>query len=166
MQSFLYDLKHAFRLLRRAPLFALLVVATLAVAIGANTAIFSVVNAVLLRSLPYAQPERLMMLYEGIGSMEPFGFSAPDLVAFRDRARSYDGLAAFRSVEFELSGVDHPERIQVARISASLMDVLGVAPALGRTFSNDEDTGRQPVAILSAAPSRCCCSSPAPISPA
>jgi putative ABC transport system permease protein len=149
MQSLIYDLRHAFRMLRRAPLFSALVVATLALGIGANTAIFSVVNAVLLRSLPYAQPDRLVILFEGIGAMQPFGFSAPDLVAFRERARSYEGLAAFRSVEFELSGVDQPERIAAARISASLMDVLGVAPSLGRAFTDTEDTGRQPVAILS-----------------
>ena len=108
MQSLLYDVRHAFRMLRRAPLFTALVIGTLALAIGSNTAIFSVVNAVLLRSLPYAQPQRLVMLYEALGSMPPFGFSAPDLMAFRERARSYDGLAAFRSVEFELSGVDQP----------------------------------------------------------
>ena len=75
---------------------------------------------------------------KAIGTMpQPFGFSAPDLVAFRERARSYDGLAAFRNVEFELSGVDQPERIDAAKISASLMDVLGVAagarPAVHRT---------------------------------
>jgi predicted permease len=150
MQSLLYDLRHALRLLGRAPLFGVLVVATLALAIGANTAMFSVVNAVLLRSLPYAQPERVVMLYEGFASRaEPFGFSAPDLMAFRDRARSYAGIGAFRSVEFELSGVDQPERVPAARISASLLDVLGVAPAFGRGFTAEEDTGRQPVAILS-----------------
>jgi putative ABC transport system permease protein len=149
MQSILYDVRHAFRGLRRAPLLSALVIATLALAIGANTAIFSVVNGVLLRSLPYSQPDRLIVLYEGIREVKmPFGFSAPDLVAFRDRARSYDTLAAFRSVEYELSGVDQPERVSAARISASLMDVLGVPPALGRSFTADEDTGRQPVAIL------------------
>jgi len=149
MQSLIADLRHAIRMLRRAPLFSVLIVATLALAIGANTAIFSVVDAVLLRSLPYAQPERLVTIYEGIGSTMTAGFSAPDLMAFRDRVRSYDGLAAFRNAEFELSGVDQPERIHVARISASLMDVLGVAPALGRAFTNAEDTGGQLVAILS-----------------
>jgi putative ABC transport system permease protein len=149
MQSLLYDLRHAFRLLRRAPLFSALVVATLALAIGANTAIFSVVNTVLLRSLPYAEPDRLVLVYEGIGSHSQIGFSAPDLVAFRERTRSYDGSAAYRSVEFELSGIDQPERVSAARISPSLMDVLGVSPALGRTFTAEEDTGRQPVAILS-----------------
>ena len=90
MQSLRYDLLHAIRQLSRAPLFSALVIATLALAIGANTAIFSVVNAVLMRSLPYAEPERLVMLYEGVGTRleRPFGFSAPDLVAFRERSKS------------------------------------------------------------------------------
>jgi predicted permease len=148
MHSLLYDVRHAFRVFVRAPFFSALVVATLALAIGANTAIFSVVNGVLLRALPYDHPDRLVLLYEAIGSMKPFGFSPPDVVAFRERARSYDGLAAFRSVEFELSGIDRPERIDAAKISASLMDVLGARPALGRTFTAEEDAGRQPVAIL------------------
>jgi putative ABC transport system permease protein len=107
MQSLLYDVRHALRLFVRALLFSALVIATLALAIGANTAIFSVVNGVLLRALPYDAPDRLVLLYEGISSQtRPFGFSAPDLVAFRDRARSYEGLAAYRSIEVELSGVD------------------------------------------------------------
>src|SRR4051794_12969606 len=150
MQSLLYDVRHAARLLRRAPLFAALVVATLALAIGANTAIFSVVNALVLRPLPYPQADRLMVLYEGIASLPtPFGFSPPDIAAFAERAHDYEKLGAFRTAEFELSGVQQPERIPAARISASLLDVLGVAPALGRNFTAAEDTGRQPVALLS-----------------
>ena len=150
MRSILHDVRHAFRLLRRAPLFSALVITTLALAVGANTAIFSVINGVLLRPLPYADPDRLVILYERVGSFtEPFGFSAPDFAAFQQRARSYESLAAFRSVEVELSGVEQPERIAAARVSASLMDVLGVAPALGRGFTPAEDTGREPVAILS-----------------
>jgi putative ABC transport system permease protein len=149
MQSLLYDLRYGVRHLSRAPLFSALVIATLALAIGANTAIFSVVNGVLLRALPYSQPDRLVLLYEGLGTPRPFGFSAPDLVGFRERARSYDGLAAYRNGEFELSGVDQPERINAVKVSASLMDVLGVPPALGRPFTNEQDTGRQPAAILS-----------------
>jgi len=150
MQSVFYDIRYALRLLRRSPLFSALAIVTLALAIGANTAIFSVVNGVLLRALPYTEPGRLVLLYEGVSTVKrPFGFSAPDFAGFVERARSYQGLAAFRSVEYELSGVDQPERINAARISASLMDVLGVGPALGRPFTAEEDTGRQPVAILS-----------------
>ena len=150
MRSLLLDLRHAFRLLRRAPLFSALVIVTLALAIGANTAIFSVVNGVLLRPFPYPEPDRLVLMYENIGAGAPtFGFSPPDFTALRERARSFDGLAAFRTAEFELSGVDQPERVPAARISAELMEVLRVPPALGRSFTRAEDTGRQPVAILS-----------------
>ena len=149
MQSILHDLRYSVRLIARAPLFSVLVIATLALAIGANTAIFSVVNGVLLRSLPIREVRAARAAVQGVTAQRMFGFSAPDFVAFRERARSYDGLAAYRTVEFELSGVTTPERIKAARISASLSDVLGVPPALGRAFTSEEDTGRQPVAILS-----------------
>ena len=147
MRSLLYDLRHSGRQLAHAPLFSVLVIATLALAIGANTAIFSVVNGVLLRALPYPEPERLVLLHEGFGEMR-FGFSPPDFVGFRERTRSYTGLAAYRTAEFELSGVDVPERITAAMISRSLMEVLGTPPAIGRAFTEAEDTGRQPAAIL------------------
>jgi putative ABC transport system permease protein len=149
MPSLHHDLRYSVRLIARAPLFSVLVIGTLALAIGANTAIFSVVNGVLLRSLPFDKPDGLVLLYKGAAGQRMFGFSAPDFVAFAQRARSYDGLAAYRTVEFELSGVAAPERIKAARISASLLDVLGVPPALGRAFTSEEDSGRQPVAILS-----------------
>jgi putative ABC transport system permease protein len=149
MQSILYDLRYSLRLIARAPLFSVLVIVTLALAIGANTAIFSVVNGVLLRSLPFESPDRLVLMYKGVVAQQMLGFSAPDFVAFRERARGYQGVAAYRTVDFELSGVATPERIKVARISASLLDVLGVQPALGRAFTSEEDAGRQPVAILS-----------------
>ena len=150
MQSIVHDVREGLRLLRRAPLFSALVVITLALAIGANATIFNVVNAVLLRALPYPDPSRLVLLYEGTASSaHPFGFSAPDFVAFRDGTRSFTNVAAFRSTEYELSGLDQPERVPAARISAPLFDVLGVPLALGRPFTDKEDAGRQPVVILS-----------------
>ena len=150
MQSIVHDVREGLRLLRRAPLFSALVVTTLALAIGANATIFNVVNAVLLRALPYPDPSRLVLLYEGTASSaHPFGFSAPDFVAFRDGTRSFTNVAAFRSTEYELSGLDQPERVPAARISAPLFDVLGVPLALGRPFTDKEDAGRQPVVILS-----------------
>jgi putative ABC transport system permease protein len=149
MQSILHDVRYSIRLIGRAPLFSVLVITTLALAIGANTAIFSVVNGVLIRALPFDSPDRLVLLYKGVTAQQMLGFSAPDFVAFRERARSYDGLAAYRTVEFELSGVDTPERVTGAKISATLMDVLGTPPALGRAFTSEEDSGRQPAAILS-----------------
>jgi len=149
MQSLVYDVRHAARALSRAPLFSLTVCATLALAIGANTAIFSIVNGVLLRALPYPQPDRLVLLYLTPPEPRAFGFSPADVTAFEERTKSFSGLAVFRCVEYELSGVDQPERISAARVSASLFDVLGVTPARGRAFTAEEDTGRRPVAILS-----------------
>jgi putative ABC transport system permease protein len=149
MQSLVYDVRHAARALFRSPLFSVTVCATLALAIGANTAIFNVVNGVLLRALPYPEPDRLVLLYLTPPDPRPFGFSPPDITAFEERTKSFSGLAAFRTVEYELSGVDEPERIRAARVSASLFDVLGVAPARGRAFTTEEDEGRRPVAILS-----------------
>ena len=130
MNKLLQDVKYGVRVIRRAPVFSTVVVLTLALAIGATTAVFSVVDAALLRALPYREPERLVFVYEAIGTM-PAGFSPPDYVAFRDRAASFDGVAVFRNRESELSGVEPPERIMSARVSASLFAVLGVAPAAG-----------------------------------
>jgi predicted permease len=151
MASLAQDLRYALRTARRAPVFTAVVVATLALAIGANTAIFSVVNAVLLRSLPFREPSRLVLLYESITRAKsgPIGFSAPDYVGLGPRAHSFDALAAFRNAEFELSGIDQPVRVPAAKISAGLFSVLGVQPVLGREFTEEEDRGAQPVAILS-----------------
>ena len=149
MTNLWQDLRYSTRVLARAPGFSAAVVVTLALAIGASTAVFSVVNAVLLRSLPLAEPERLTMLYEAIGESGPIGFSAPDFKAFEQRAHSFTGIAAFGNRDFELSGVQLPERVTAARVSAGSFDVLGVAPAIGQAFTREDDEGRRPVAILS-----------------
>jgi predicted permease len=149
MGSFVQDIRYAARGMRHAPVFSLVIIVTLALTIGATTAIFSIVNAVLLRSLPYFEPQRLVMVYEAIGkSSGPIGFSAPDYSAFEQRARSFEAVAAFGNKEFELSGVDQAERVTALRASASLFDALGVHPVLGRGYTRDEDTGRRPVVVL------------------
>src|SRR5262245_32085735 len=120
------DIRYAARCMRRAPLFSTVVVLTLGLAIGATTAVFTIVNAVLLRSLPYREPERLVALYQRIGkdAVTPAGFSAPDYIAFRDRATSLESIAVYRNREYELSGVEAPERITALRASASLINLL------------------------------------------
>jgi putative ABC transport system permease protein len=142
------DVKYAARLLQRAPLFSLVVVATLAVTIGATTAVFSVVNGVLLRALPYRDPTRLVLLQQTIGRT-PAGFSPPDYLAFEARAGLFESIAAFRNREYELSGVEPPERVIVTRASATLFDTLGVRPALGRPFTTEDEESARPVAVLS-----------------
>jgi predicted permease len=143
------DIHYAARSVRRAPLFATVVVLILGLAIGATTAVFTIVNAVLLRSLPYRDPGGLVLFNERIGTMAPGGFSAPDYVAFRDRVTSLESIAAYRNREYELSGVEAPERIITLRASASLFNLLGVSPVIGRTFTQGEDDGSARVAILS-----------------
>jgi len=143
------DVKYAARLLQRAPLFSLVVIATLAVTIGATTAVFTVVNGVLLRALPYRDPTRLVLLQEAIGEMGPWGFSPPDYLAFEARAGLFESIAAFRNREYELSGVEPPERVIVTRASATLFETLGVRPALGRPFTREDDESARPVAVLS-----------------
>jgi putative ABC transport system permease protein len=151
MTSLWQDVRYAWRGMRRAPVFSMVVIVTLGLAIGANAAIFGVVNAVLLRSLPYPEQERLVAIYQAIPKAiaQPIGFSAPDYVAFEQRATSFESMGTFRNREYELSGIEQPERISVARVSASLFDTLGVGPALGRPFTRQEDEGRQSVAVLS-----------------
>jgi putative ABC transport system permease protein len=144
------DVRYAGRRMWKAPVFSAAVMLTLALAIGATTAIFSVVDTVLLRSLPYRDADRLVMLYQEIPKAipHPIGFSPPDYHAFLLRASGFESIAAFRNRDFELSGVNEPERITAAAVAWSLFDTLGVGPALGRAFSREEDEGRQPVAIL------------------
>ena len=143
------DIRYAIRSSRHAPLFTTIVVLTLGLAIGATTAVFTIVNGVLLRSLPYREPGRLVLYHQRIGTMPPWGFSAPDYIAFRDRVTSLESIAVYRNREYELSGVEAPERIIALRASASLLNVLGVSPVIGRTFTQAEDEGAARVAILS-----------------
>jgi putative ABC transport system permease protein len=142
------DVSYAARCLQRAPMFSLVVIATLALTIGATTAVFTVVNAVLLRALPYRDPTRLVLLQQAIGTM-PAGFSAPDYLAFAGRAGFFESIAAFRNREYELSGVELPERVTVTRASATLFDTLGAQPAIGHSFTREDDEARRPVAVLS-----------------
>ena len=164
MQSLLHDVRYALRLLRRAPLFTGLVVGTLALAIGANTAIFSVFDAVLLGVSCHIRARRGSFFFTKASRRGPSrsGFSAPDIVAFRERAQRLRRPRGVQDDGVRAVGRQRPERIPGAKISASLMDVLGVAPALGRAFTVAEDMGRQPVAILSDA---CGAARSAPIRP-
>ena len=145
------DIRFAARGMRRAPFFSAIVVITLALAIGATTAVFTVVNAVLLRALPYKAPDRLVMLHQEIGRPTPMvvGFSAPDFLAFESRAGMFEAIAVYRNREYELSGVEPPERITVTRASASLFETLGVGPAIGKLFTREDADSAQRVAVIS-----------------
>ncbi|HXC68696.1 MAG TPA: ABC transporter permease [Pyrinomonadaceae bacterium] len=149
MTSLFNDLRFGVRMMVRNPVFTLIAVITLALGIGANTAIFSVVDAVLLRPLPYPQPERLVFLWSH--DQARGGSSVPDYKEWRDHNQVFEGLGAFYYGDFNLSaGAEAPERIQGARVTANLFQVLQVSPALGRLFTPEEEQfGKHRVALLS-----------------
>jgi putative ABC transport system permease protein len=142
MDTLLHDLRYAARMLWRTPGVSLIAVLTLALGIGANTAIFSVVNAVLLRPLPYAHPDRLVLMWEyttRLPDLDRMFVSYPDYLDWRDQNQSFEHLAVFRDGGANLTGGDGPERIQVGEASASIFPILGVPPLVGRGFLPEED---------------------------
>ena len=153
MNSLLQDLRFGLRMLIKNPLFTLISVMTLALGIGANTAIFSVVDAVLLRPLPYSEANRLVFLWSTMNSQGvPISGSAlPDYYAWRDQNRVFDGLAGFYNGDFNLSSPGTaPELIQGAYITPNLFQVLKVSPSFGRLFASEEEQyGRHRVVLLS-----------------
>jgi putative ABC transport system permease protein len=152
MDSLLRDLRHAVRNLLRTPGFALITVLTLALGIGANTAIFSVVNAVILRPLAYPRPERLMYISSQFPALgfDQFWVDPPEFFEFRERTRAFSSVGAFSAGNVNLSGGDRPQRVVAAVVSASLFQTLGVAPMLGRTFTEEETVPKGPsIAVLS-----------------
>ena len=149
MQTFFRDLRNAARQLRKSPGFSLTVVLALALGIGATTAIFSLVEGVLLRPLPFADPERLVMLGEHIGSSPHTAVSARDVVTYSRAASAFSALGGFATFTYELSGDDNPEQIEVGRFNASVFPTLGVQPQLGRTFTQQEEDAHQFLAVIS-----------------
>jgi putative ABC transport system permease protein len=144
------DVRYALRTLRRTPGFTALAVLILALGIGASTAIFSLVNAVLFKPLPFVEPDRLVTLWEDFRSVggPEFGEPAlPNLLDWRERGRSFEDIAVFETRAYNLTGDGEPERLAGMRTMATLFSVLGNQPLLGRTFLPDEDS--TPVAIIS-----------------
>jgi putative ABC transport system permease protein len=143
------DIQYAFRRLFKAPGFSLVAIVTLALGIGANSAIFSVVNGVLLKPLPYPQPDRLVGVYH-VTEGQRAVMSGPNFTDISRMATSFENAAAISTTRMILTGEGEPTRLPVAEVSASLFNVLGVRPALGRNFNADENTpGRTHVVILS-----------------
>jgi len=148
------DLKFAFRQLLKSPGFTVVAALTLALGIGANTAIFSVVNGVLLKALPYREPERIVMLWTDNPSLN-LGFhelppTPPDLLDWRNQAQLFEQIAAFRTRPADLSEESDPERVGGVQVTANFFSLLGAQPTLGRVFSTDEEQpGKDKVAIIS-----------------
>jgi len=146
------DIRYAVRVIRRNPGFGVAAALTFALGIGASTAIFSVVHGVLLRPLPYKDPDRLVVLWErqpGRGNDRNV-VSVPNFEAWRSRARSFDGMAALVPLPATIGVAPNPEHVMGAEVSPGYFETLGVSPALGRTFaSNEEQNGGADVIVLS-----------------
>jgi predicted permease len=143
------DLRYALRMLRRAPGFTLVAVATLALGIGANTAIFSVVHGVVMQSLPYRDPDRLYRVRTLYPDGTPYSASAPDFASLRQDARAFDRLEAYSSLIFTMLDAGEPREVQAAGVTDGLFDLLGLPMAEGRPFRRDDhDPGRGAVVIL------------------
>lgn len=152
LERFTQDMRYASRLLRKNPGFTSVAVFTLAIGIGANTAIFSITDAVLLRPLPYADANRLVRIWQ----MEPkmgeghLGTAPPEFAAYRDRTRAFSALAGYQPASFDLTGDTKTEHIAGYAATASLFETLQIEPLLGRTFTKQEEAiGAQKVIVLS-----------------
>ena len=153
MQSFARDLRFGFRNLIKTPGFTTIVVLTLALGIGANTAIFSVVHGVLLKPLDFEEPEKLLSLWEyapdDAGRMNKSRATAGNYADWRAQSTVFEDMAVFGSAGFTWTGEGEPEQLLGARVSASYFDVLGVEPILGRAFFPEEETpGDNRVVVL------------------
>src|SRR5450759_2944872 len=144
------DLRYGFRTLRKNPGFTAIAVLALGLGIGANTAIFSVVNGVLLRPLSYPDPSRLLTIYETTAEFSQSSVSYPNYLDWRRESRSFTGMGAYRSHDLNFTGAGEPEQVSGEFVSASLFPVRGVTPFLGRNFLPEEDRqGAACAAILS-----------------
>src|SRR4051812_9212474 len=150
-QPMLKDLSYALRALQKSPGFALAAVLSLALGLGANTALFSAVDAVLLRPLPYPDPDRLVLVWSSTTPYRQMNLALPDFEAYRDRTHSFEAMAAYYTTARNVAlGVDEPERLVIDRVTHQLPSVLRVAPQLGRFFdASEEQWDHHRVAVLS-----------------
>jgi putative ABC transport system permease protein len=152
MSTLLQDLRYGARILLKQPGFTLVAVITLALGIGANTAIFSLVNSILLRPLPFREPDRVVRLIQASPKLglETWGISQADFAAYRDQNRSFETVAIYTSSAINLTGAGEPERLPMANVTADFFKVFGSNPLLGRTFVAGEDApGKNLVCVIS-----------------
>jgi predicted permease len=143
------DLRYGLRMLAKSPGFAAIAILTLALGIGANTAIFSIVNGVLLNPLPFPHPQELTVLYEHTTNFEKSSISYPNFLDWQRTNSTFASMAAYRHEDFNITGSGEPERVRGGMVSAEFFPILGVKPLLGRLFVRDEDRlGAAPVALL------------------
>src|SRR5215467_6229454 len=149
MESLLQDVRYGFRMLARSPGFAVIAIVTLALGIGANTTIFSVVNGVLINPLPFHESDQLVSLFEEIPNFKNGSISYPDFVDWQRMNRTFTAIAAYRSDGFTLSGQGEPERLQGEMVAAPFFEILGVNALHGRTFTpQDDHLGANPTVMI------------------
>jgi predicted permease len=150
MQNVWQDVRYGLRTLGKNPGFAAISILTLALGIGANTALFSIVNGVLLNPMPYEQPDRLVALYSRTAEFTHSSISYPNFLDWREGNKTFTALAAFRPDNLNLTGMGDAERLKAEMISATFFPILGVKPIAGRLFTEQEDqVGAAPVALIS-----------------
>ncbi len=151
MEILFQDLRYGLRMLVKSPGFAAVAVATLALGIGANTALFSVINGVLLSPLPFPQPDQLVTLHENKPNFEGGSISYPNFRDWQRDNHTFSSLALARSYDFSLTGIGEAEQASGEFVSSDFFSVLGVKPTVGRTLADDEErVGAGPVALISA----------------
>ena len=150
VESVINDIRHAARSLIKTPVFTIAALLALTLGIGCTTAIFSLVNAIVLRSLPFKNPDRLVLLWGNVQrqKVERRGNSYPDYLDWRAQSSSFESMAAYWNGSFTLTGVDEPERISGEWVSAGYFELLGVAPIQGRTILADEDRVGNAAAVV------------------
>jgi predicted permease len=150
MYTLAQNVRFALRQLRKAPGFTLTVVLTMALGIGATTAIFSLVEGILLRPLPFKDADRLVLLGDHLGSgLTTPGVTAREIETYATATHAFSALGAYAGGGYEISGSATPEQVPAARLNASLFPTLGVQPILGRVFTQEEEKAHQPLAVLS-----------------
>ncbi len=149
MESLIQDIKYAVRMLLKSPGFTFIAVLTLALGIGANTALFSVVNGVLLKPLPYAQPTQLVALAEKTPTFETSSISYPNFLDWQRSNSVFSAIAADRADDFVMTGNGEAERVRIGEVSAGFFEILGINTIRGRLFTQDEDRlNTTPVALI------------------
>src|SRR6267143_3956509 len=152
MHAILQDFRYALRMLAKQPAFAAIAILTLALGIGANTAIFSIINSVLLRPLPYPHADRIMVLNESSGPGKDFSVALPDYFDWQKETKTFEHLACTHKESRNLSGIPgrEAERVSTASVTRNFFNIIGLWPQIGRVFSEDEDKiGAPPVVIIS-----------------
>lgn len=148
MESLLQNFRFAFRRLKKSPGFAVVALVTLALGIGANSAMFSIVNAVLLRPLPYRDPAKLVLLAERWPQFPRLSVSYLNYKDWRDQSHSFEAVGAVRNSVVTMTGIPEAERVPTQNVTANLFDLLGLSPELGRAFTADEDKPGAPLVAL------------------